>query len=130
MGQGKTFSTRLSQASEKNREIFFSIVNMKYETSFERIRKIQSLNSKTRLISCKIVSTFYDDVSYRGQGNFFMIEEDFFSNIAQSIASIVHEALLLKNFLQREPQVRSMNEIFFDLYYTIIRILSDVGGEN
>ena len=67
-------------------------------------------------------------MNYMRQSNTFQFEEDRFSKDAQGIAFIMHEALLLMNFLLRKPPVKSMNIYYFDLYYTIIKNLSDEGG--
>ena len=44
-----------------------------------------------------------------------------FSINAQGISKIYHEVLLLKKFLQTKPQVKNMNTIYYDLYYTVIK---------
>ena len=33
----------------------------------------------------------------------------------------MHEVLLLIKFLQTKPEVKSMSNIYYDLYYTIIK---------
>ena len=62
------------------------------------------------------------------------IEKDQFSINAERISKFSHEVLLLINFLQSKPQVKSMNIIYDDLYYTVIKnrdekeILNDEHG--
>ena len=51
----------------------------------------------------------------------FQTQEDPFSGNAVGISKIYHEVLLLKNFLQTKPQVKNMNNNYYDLYYTVIK---------
>ena len=59
--------------------------------------------------------------------NFF--EEDPFSKNAQSIAMVMHKALILMKFFQTKPQIKKLIPNKFDLFYTLILNLSD-GAEN
>ena len=47
-------------------------------------------------------------------------EQDPLSKNAQGNSKIYHEVLLLMKFLQTKPQVKYMNNKYFDLYYTVI----------
>ena len=53
-----------------------------------------------------------------------MFDEYRFSKGAQSIASIMHEALVIKIFLLTKPQVKNMNKKYNDLYYTFVKTLA------
>ena len=52
--------------------------------------------------------------------NIRMDEEPFAKN-AQGINKIYHEVLFLMKFPQTKPQVKNMNNIYYDLYYTVIK---------
>ena len=52
----------------------------------------------------------------------FHTQEDLFAKNARGITKIYHEVLLLMKFLQTKSQVKIMNIIYYDLYYTVIRI--------
>ena len=67
---------------------------------------------------------------YMRKSNTFQFEEDPFSKKAGGIAFIMLEALLLMKFLQAKPQIKNKNINYDDLYYTIIKNLSDDRGEN
>ena len=58
--------------------------------------------------------------------NFQSNNTDPFSKNSQGIAKIYHEELLIMKFLQTKPQVKKMDIIYYDLYYTIIK----TGDEN
>ena len=49
------------------------------------------------------------------------MDEDPFAKNVQGISKIYHEILLLLKFLQTKPQVKNMNFIYYDLYYTVIK---------
>ena len=51
----------------------------------------------------------------------FQVQEDPFSKNAQGISKIYHEVLLLMKLLQTKPQVKNMNNNYYDLYYTVIK---------
>ena len=50
------------------------------------------------------------------------MDEDPFARNAQSISKIYQEVLMLMKFLQTKPQVKNMNNNYYDLYYTVIKI--------
>ena len=64
-------------------------------------------------------------MKYRRPKNTFQFEEDPFANKTEGISKICHEALLLLNFLQTKPQLKSMNINFFNLYFTNIKNRDD-----
>ena len=49
----------------------------------------------------------------------FKNEEDLFSEIAQGISKFYHVVFLVRKFSQPKPQVKIMNIIYYDLYYTV-----------
>ena len=55
----------------------------------------------------------------------FQTQEHTFIEIAQGISKIYHELLLLMKFLQTKPQVKKMNNNYYDLYYTVIKTRDD-----
>ena len=50
-----------------------------------------------------------------------MVDEDSFTKNARGISKIYHEVFLLMKFLQTKPQVKIVNFIYYDLYYTVIK---------
>ena len=58
------------------------------------------------------------------------MDEDPFAKKAQGISKIYHEVLLLMKFPQTKPRVRNMNNIYYDLYYTVIKNRDDKGIVN
>ena len=52
----------------------------------------------------------------------FWNQQDPFAKNAQGISKIYHELFLLMKFLQTKPSVKIMNIIYYDLYYTVIKI--------
>ena len=48
-------------------------------------------------------------------------DEDPFAKNAQSISKFYHEVLKLMKFLQTKPQVKNLNNIYYDFYYALIR---------
>ena len=53
------------------------------------------------------------------------MDEDPFAKNAQDISKIYHEVLLLMKIYQTKPQVKNMNTIYNDLYYTVIKNRDD-----
>ena len=51
----------------------------------------------------------------------FLSQEDLFSKNAQGISKIYHEVLLSMKNLQTKPQVKNMNNNYYDLYYTVFK---------
>ena len=52
----------------------------------------------------------------------FQSAQDPFAKNAQSISKFYHEVLLLMKFSQTKPQVKNMNNNYYDLYYTVIKV--------
>ena len=55
----------------------------------------------------------------------FQTQQDPFTKNAQGISKIYHEVLLLMKVLQTKPQKKIMNNIYYDLYYTVIKNRDD-----
>ena len=89
------------------------------------IKKLQSLNCKTKLKFYKNKSNYYDEMKTRRQSGTFQFEEDPFRKKVQGIGKIYHEVLLVLKFLQTKPQVKSMNITYYDLFYTVIKNRDD-----
>ena len=49
------------------------------------------------------------------------MDEDTFARNAQGVSKIYHEVFLLQKFLQIKPQVKNMNNNYYDLYYTVTK---------
>ena len=64
-------------------------------------------------------------MGYRRRNNLLQFAEDPFSKNAQGIAKISHEVSLLRKVLQIEHQVKNMNNIYYDLCYTVIKNRDD-----
>ena len=115
--QDHDFSTRLPYANKKIREIYISLANT--NTTEDMINKLQSLKGKTKLKFYKNISNYYKEMKNK---NYQSNNIDPFSRNAQGISKIYHEVLLLMKFLQTKPQIKNMNNNYYDLYYTIIII--------
>ena len=95
-----------------------NMVNTTYNSTEDMIIKLQSSKCKTKLKFYRNISIYYDEMSIRN----FQFEQDIFSKNAQEIIiKIHHEVLLLMKFQQTKPQVKSMNNNFYDLYYTVTK---------
>ena len=90
------------------------LVNTTYNSTEDMINKLQEIKGKTKLKFYKNISTFYDNMNIR-------FDEDLFAKNAQGISKIYHEVLILMKFLQTKPQVKNMNNNYYDLYYTVIK---------
>ena len=53
--------------------------------------------------------------------NFQSNNVDPFSKNAQGVAKIYHEVLLIMEFFQTKVDIKNMNIIYTDLYYTVIK---------
>ena len=113
--QGRDFSTRIIYANKKIREIWMNMVDTKYITIEDLINKLQKLKGKTKLKFYKNINNYYTEMKNKN----FQTQEDPFSKNAQGISKINHEVLLLMKFLQSKPQVKNLNIICYDLYYTV-----------
>ena len=94
------------------------MVNTTYNTTEDKINKLQSLKGKTKLNFYKKICNYYFEMKNK---NFRTHHEDPSSKNAQGISKIYHEVLLLMKFLQTKPQVKNMNLNYYDLFYTIIK---------
>ena len=117
--QDHCFSTRLQYTDKMIREIYCSIVITTYNSTQERIDKLQQLKGKTELRFYKNINNSYDEMNFRRLSGTFQIEEDPFSKGVQSVGNFYHEVLLLKKILHTKPQVKNMNIKYYDLYYTV-----------
>ena len=97
----------------------------KYKMTVDMINKLRGLKYETKLNFHQIKSKFYDKMNYRRQSGSFQTGEDFFSR-----AFLKLEALLLMKFLQIKSQLKSLNKVFYDLCYAIIKNLSEEGVGN
>ena len=112
--QDRDFSTRLIYAKKKVREIWMNVVNTNYNSTEDMINKLQELKGEAKLKIYKNISNYYDNVNIR-------MDEDPFAKNAQGISENYHEVLLVMKFLQTRPQVKSMNNNYYDLYYTVTK---------
>ena len=81
------------------------MVNTNYNTTQEKIDKLQQLKGKTKLKFYKNISKYYDEMKNIN----FQAQQDPFSKNSQGISKIYHEVILLMKFLQTKPQVENMN---------------------
>ena len=49
------------------------------------------------------------------KNKYFKTQEDAFAKNAQGLSKIHHEVILLMKFLQTKPQVKNLNNNFYDL---------------
>ena len=90
------------------REFWMNMVNTTYDSTEDMINKLQSLKGKTNLkFYKKKISKIYDIVDIR------MVEGPFAKN-AQGISKIYHNVLMLTKYLQTKPQVKNMNNNYYD----------------
>ena len=101
------------------------MVNTTYNTTEDMNNKLQSLKGKTKLKFYQNVSNCNDEMKIRRQNKIFQFEQDPFSKNAGRISKIYHEVLLLMKLLQTKPQVKSMFNNYYDLYYTVIKNRDD-----
>ena len=60
--QSHDFSTRLSYANKKIREIYINMVNTNYNSTEDMINKLQQLKGKTKLKFYKNISNYYKEM--------------------------------------------------------------------
>ena len=111
------FATRLNYANQKIREIWMNMVSTAYNSTEYMIDKLQQLKGKTKLKIYENINIFYDEMKHRN----FQTQQDPFARKAQGISKIYHEVLMLMKFLQIKPQVKNMNNNYYDFYYTVIK---------
>ena len=115
LGQDRDYSTRLSYAIKKIREVWMIIVNTAYNTTEDMNNKVNELKGKAKLNFYKSRSNYYDEMKHKN----FHTQEDTFAKNVQGISKTYHEVLLLMIFLQTKPQVKNMNFNYYDFYYTV-----------
>ena len=93
------------------------MVNTTYNSSEDMI-KLQELKGKTKLKFYKNISKYYTEMKNK---NFQTNNQDPFAKNAQGISKIYHEVLLLMKFLQTKPELKNMNNNYYDLYNTVIK---------
>ena len=93
------------------------MVNTNYNITQEMLDKLQSLKGKTKLNFYENISDYYIEM----QNINFQTQKDSFSRNAVGISEIYYEVLLLMEILQTKPQVKNMNNNYYNLYYTVIR---------
>ena len=99
------------------------MANTNYNSTEDKINKLQEFKGKTKLKFYKKISNYYDNMDIR-------MDEDPFAKNAQGIKKIYYEVLLLMKFPQTKPPVRNMNNNYYDLYYTVIKNTDDKGIVN
>ena len=113
----------------KRKEIYFSMMNIKFESTEDMINELQQLKGKSKLKYHQKISNYYDEMKDMRQSNTFIIEDPF-DEKAEGLGKIFHEAfLLLLKFLQTKPHVKSMKTNFYDLNFTVNKNLTE-DGEN
>ena len=90
------------------------MINTEINTTEDMINKLQELEGKTKKNFFKNKSNYYNNMNIK-------MYEDIFARNAPGMNKIYHEVLLSMKFPQTKPQVRNMNIIFYDLYYTVIK---------
>ena len=93
-----------------------------YNSIEDMINKLQQLKGKTKSKFYKNINNYYIETKNKN----FQTQPDPFAKNAQGISKIYHEVLLLMKFLQTKPEIKNMNNNYYDIYYTVIRI----GDEN
>ena len=93
------------------------MVNTNYNSTEDMINKLQQLKGKTKLKFYKNISNYYTEMKNRN----VQTQRDPFSRNAQGISKIYDEVLLLMKYLQTKPQIKNMNNNYYDLYYTVIK---------
>ena len=67
--QDRDFSTRLNYASKTIREFWTKMVNTKFNSTEDMIKKLQELKRKTKLKFHKNISKYYDNMNIRMDEN-------------------------------------------------------------
>ena len=91
------------------------MVNTTYKSIEDMTNKFQSLKGKTKLKFYKNLSNYYDGMNNRN----FEFEEDLFFENVRGISRIYHDVLLFVNFLQTKPEIKNLNNKYYDLFYTV-----------
>ena len=93
------------------------MVNTTYNITEDMIDKLQQLKRKTKLKFYKKIHNYYDEM----KNTKIQTQQDTFARKTQGISKIYHEVILIMKFLQTKPQVKNMNNKYYDLYYTVIK---------
>ena len=115
--QKRDFSARLNYADKEIRDFWLNLVNTNYKSTEDMINKLQQLKGKTKIKIYKNLSNYYNEMKNKN----FETQEDPFSRNAQGTCKIYHEVLLILKFLQSKPQIKNMNNNYYDFYYTVIK---------
>ena len=94
-----------------------NMVNTTDNSTEDMINKLQELEGFTKLKFYKNISNFYDGMNYKN----LQTQEDLFSKNARVNNKIYHEVLLLMKNLHTKPQVKNLNNNYYDLFYTVIQ---------
>ena len=82
------------------------------------IDELPLIKGRSKLKFYKNISDYYKEKKFK---NFQSNNIDPFSKNAQGVGKIIHEVLLLMEFLQTKPDNKNMNINYIDLYYTVIK---------
>ena len=94
-----------------------NMVNTAYNSTEDMINKLQELKGKIKLKFYKNINNYYIEMKNKN----FQTQQNAFARNAQGNSKIYHEVLLLMKFLQTKPQIKNMNNNYYDLYYTVIK---------
>ena len=92
-----------------------NVVNTTYNSTEDMIDKLQQLKGKTKLKFYKNKSNYYDNMNIR-------FDKEPFAKNAQRISKLYHEVLKLMKCLETKPQVKNMNNNYYDIYYTVNKV--------
>ena len=90
------------------------MVKNTYNSTEEMTDKSQELKGETKLKIYQSIGNCYDRMN-----KYFRFEEAPSAKNAQDI-KFYHEVLLIMKFVQTKPQVKNMNNKYYDLFYTVI----------
>ena len=79
------------------------------------IKKFQNLKAKIKLKFYKNINNYYDEKKNR----IFKFEEHLFTKNAHGVVKTDDEVILLMKIFQTKPQVKNMNNNYYDLFYTV-----------
>ena len=71
------------------------MTNGKFETTLDKIEKLQNLKGKTKLKFYQNVNNYYDEKKYRRQNGHFKFKEDVFSKGGEGVATNMHEVFII-----------------------------------
>ena len=98
------------------RDIWMNRGNTKNNSTSDMINNVKESRGKVKLKFYKIISNYYNEMKKRN----FQTQEDPFSKNAQGLNNIYPEVWLLMKFLKTKPQVKNLNNIYYDLHFTVI----------